>query len=128
MKKIKTDYSHIWGEYKELLLSNELIIRTIRFYKWWKTSLHSHSVEETIIVEHGEILVELENDNWIIEKLYFKEWDSFIIKPHQKHRTGCVSWLIINNIESALVTEIVIWDNKTWKYEIFRHEPSIFIK
>lgn len=48
---VEANRGHVWGEYKEVLVDDNHILRSVRIYEDSYNSLHSHPVDEVQLVE-----------------------------------------------------------------------------
>lgn len=123
--KNKIDKSHIWGEFTELLVNNKLIVRTIRVFEGSATSIHKHNTEEILIVESGEIIEWLEDENGLIQRNKYHRGDIITVPANKYHRLeyGYGEYKS-GNKKFAQVTEIMIGENNEGEYKITRLEEA----
>jgi len=119
---LEQNKDHVWWSYRELIVDNFHIMRSVRIYEWWYNSLHYHPVDEIQIVESGYIKYYWEEDGEIKNKI-LKPWDVTFVKANTPHRIEFVDWNCKENgVRFAQIYELVIWEHQNDEYEIKRKE------
>lgn len=110
MKKI----SKPWGKEVWLELNNFYCYKRIYINKGFRTSLqyHEHKFETNYIIE-GEAEVWIENHKGVIEKKYMKKDDYFSIKPPSKHRVVALTDLILQEVSTPEVDDVIRIEDDT---------------
>lgn len=125
-KALSVVKSHSWGNYYQIIVNDHTLLRSIRIYKDGMNSLHSHDVEELMIVESGSINYHykpIHSENVIVRLC--KPGDVIFVNKQTPHRIEYVSGEFVENgIPFAQLYELCLGENNNGNYEITRYETA----
>ena len=115
--KMKTVYKP-WGK-EEWLEQNEFYCyKRIYINKGYRTSYQYHNEKyETNYIISGSAEIWLENDNGIVEIKQMTEGDFFNVKPPRKHRVIAKTDIILQEVSTPQVDDVVRIDDDTHRID-----------
>lgn len=118
---LPTVKKHVWGNYKQLAINDDVLIRSIRIYEGGMNSLHKHNLDEVFIVESGSIRCYIKLKDNSIADYEMLEGDTILIKKNYPHRIEFVSGEFRENgIYFAQISEVCLGKNRNGNYKIHR--------
>jgi len=121
MKKHE-DLTHLWGNFHELVLTNNSMSRIIKFYDKGFTSVHKHDVEEYLFILDGSVKILMGPDPENLKEYMAKKGDFFHLVKNEWHTVGAET---VNENGYAYAVEYTTGEVKDGTYEIVRHKPSV---
>jgi mannose-6-phosphate isomerase-like protein (cupin superfamily) len=110
------DLSHVWGEYVQLKLNSELLVRSIRVYPDGATSLHLHGPEELLVVTRGTITCDLGQVEDQLKSRTLSLGDAIYVPSGWYHRLRHGA----GSPEEAIILEVMLGNHADGAYEILR--------
>lgn len=125
--KVTSDTSHLWGDFNEVFVDNNLIFRSIRLYEDGASSIHKHATSELLLVESGKLIEWLENESGKIEKRTYSKGDIIEVPANKWHRIEYLSGDYSDEygVKFVQVIELMFGDNKGGNYKIIRKEKAL---
>lgn len=124
--RVKRDRSHVWGDYLEYRVSNELLFRSIRIFDGAMNSLHMHETSEVMLIESGSIKCHLGEYPDSVEVKILQEGDSIFIPERWWHRIEFVSGdFTEQNAPFSQIVELMFGNNQHGQYNIQRVSPAV---
>lgn len=121
IKKSELNCEHIWGQFNEIIISDQFMFRSIQFDKGSSTSIHAHSPSEVLFVISGCINCYIGGNPNKLKKFTVCKDEYIKIEQGQWHKVEC-------NREAsddfALVQEMVFGENQFGNYEIRRAKSA----
>ena len=118
---LRTVKKHIWGNYRQLLINETVLMRSIRIYENGMNSLHKHNLDEVLIVESGSINCHIKLSKDDIVKHQMVAGDSILIKRNSPHRIEFVLGdFKEKGICFAQINELCLGKNESGNYKIHR--------
>lgn len=103
-----------WGKEEWLELNDRYCYKRIYINKDYKTSYQYHKKKiETNYIISGIAEVWLENENGIVEKTIKKDGDFFNVAPPRKHRIIAITDLILQEVSTPEVDDVIRIDDDT---------------
>jgi mannose-6-phosphate isomerase-like protein (cupin superfamily) len=122
--KVTPNYEHVWGEYKEVFIDNDHILRSVRIYEDAYNSLHSHEVNEVQLVESGIIRYHYV-ENGVLKSEDLSAWSVTFVSAWTPHRIEFIDGNFEEQgVKFAQISEIVLWSNDNGNYRITRIESA----
>jgi len=123
---IPINMEHVWGNYRQLLVNDHILMRCLRVYEEGTTSLHKHNIDEIIIIESGSINCYIGGKHNKLEKKPMQEGDCILISRGTPHKVEYVSGVFKEDGKYfAQVSELCLGNNLNGKYLIHRLEPAL---
>lgn len=124
--KVTSDNSHLWGDFHEVFVSNDLIFRSIRLYEGGASSIHRHSTCELLLVESGRLIEWLEDDSGVIQKRVYEPGEVIKVPANKWHRIEYLQgeYSDEHNIKFVQLIELMFGENEGGNYKITRLEPA----
>lgn len=124
--RVKKDRSHVWGDYLEYRVSDELLFRSIRIFEGAMNSLHMHETSEVMLIESGSIKCWLGEYPDSVEVKVLKEGDSIFVPERWWHRIEFVSGdFAEQNVPFSQIVELMFGNNQYGQYNIQRVSPAV---
>ena len=103
-----------WGREEWLELNDRYCYKRIYLNKGTRTSYQYHLQKlETNYIISGEAEVWLENDAGEVEKTLKKAGDFFTVKPPKKHRVIAITDLILQEVSTPEVDDVIRIEDDT---------------
>ncbi len=113
--------THAWGDFFEMRVDSELVVRPMRVYPGGASSLHQHHPEELILVTEGSVVCDVGRPGGKIEVVRLDEGDVIHIPSGAIHRVRAVDAAR----GSAHILELKVGEPLDGRYEIVRLEPAV---
>ncbi len=124
--RVKKDRTHIWGDYLEYRVSDELLFRSIRIFEGAMNSLHMHETSEVLLIESGSIKCWLGEYPDTVEVNTLGEGDSIFIPERWWHRIEFASGdFKEKNVSFSQIVELMFGNNQYGQYSIQRVSPAV---
>lgn len=121
-----------WGKEEWLELNDRYCYKRIYINSGYKTSYQYHNLKrETNYIISGEAEIWLENDAGVVEKKIMKAGEYFNVSPTKKHRVIALSDLILQEVSTPEVDDVVRLEDDTnrkdGKIEGEHKSPAVLI-